>query len=70
MIYLRNQERKKVTAPVETHEEQAAKEVLGAFKKFGLDNANPTKSILRKTGITLQEYSNVFFLIKFSKIKK
>ena len=28
-----------------------AKEIIGAYKKFGIENANPTRAIMRRTGV-------------------
>jgi len=42
--------------PLEDLETQHTKEILSAYRKFGIDNANPTKSILRKLGEKYKDY--------------
>ncbi len=35
----------------EAREDKVAKEIIGAYKKFGIENANPTRAIMRRTGV-------------------
>lgn len=35
-----------------SREQQVTKEIIGSYKKFGVDNANPTRAIMRKLGVT------------------
>jgi hypothetical protein len=42
-------------APVETREQQVTKEVISSYKKFGIDNANPTRAIMKKLGVTAEK---------------
>lgn len=55
-IHHRRQKMLERKGPVLDMEEQHAKEVVGAFKKFGIGNANPTKAVLRKTGYRLDKF--------------
>lgn len=39
--------------PVEAREDKVAKDIIGAYKKFGIENANPTRAIMRRTGVDI-----------------
>ena len=45
----------KFKAPIETKDDRAAKEIINAYKKFGVENANPTRAIMRKTGVSVAQ---------------
>ena len=42
--------------PILNEEEQHQQEVLGAYKRFGIGNANPTKAILNRTGSKMDNF--------------
>src|SRR3990167_4268424 len=42
-------------APFESREQQVTKEVISSYKKFGIDNANPTRAIMKKLGVTAEK---------------
>lgn len=35
---------------METRDDRVTKEIINTYKKFGIDNANPTRAIMRRTG--------------------
>ena len=37
--------------PIVTRDDKVAKEIIGAYNKFGIENANPTRAIMRRTGV-------------------
>lgn len=41
--------------PPETKEDRITKEIIGAYKKFGIDNANPTRAIMRRSGANVAQ---------------
>lgn len=55
-IYHRSQKLLQREAPVLDYEEKHAQDVLGAYNRFGIGNANPTKAVLRKTGYRLDKF--------------
>jgi hypothetical protein len=66
-IYHRRQQLGVKSAPTMTNEEKEADEILKAYNKFGIGNANPTKAILKRTNNKLQTYqqSNVNYGLMF-----
>lgn len=46
-------------APVETKEDKITKEIINSYKKFGIDNANPTRAIMRRTGANVGQASQL-----------
>lgn len=40
---------------METREDKVAKEIIDTYKKFGIDNANPTRAIMRRTGVNVEQ---------------
>ncbi len=41
--------------PPELREDKVAKEIITAYKKFGIENANPTRAIMRRTGVSVAQ---------------
>lgn len=64
-IHHRRQQMLERKAPTLDYEEKHAKEVLGAYNKFGIGNANPTKAVLRRTGYKMDKFQgkNVRLLV-------
>lgn len=66
-IYHRREKMLERSAPQLDMEEQHAKDVLGAFNRFGIGNANPTKAVLRKTGYRLDKFEGKNVNLNFLK---
>lgn len=39
----------------DTREDKVTKEIIDTYKKFGIDNANPTRAIMRRTGVNVAQ---------------
>lgn len=51
----REQLTKAKAAPFESREQQVTKQVISSYKKFGIDNANPTRAIMKQLGVTAEK---------------